>query len=101
MKLVKKISKKKFILEIEELYSYLDKANIGFRNQEIDFINSASAYLLVNTLIDEKISRGEKKAIISHGAYNVPPKLHTSSFKYKGFINVVYAGVIENTRKSL
>lgn len=100
MKLVKKMSKKKFILEIEELYSYLDRDNIGFRNQEIDFINSASAYLLVNKLIDEKISRGEKNAIISHGAYNVPPKFNNSSFKYKDYINVVYAGVIENTRNA-
>ena len=67
IRILKKIKKFKFILEVEEIYSYLSEENRKFENEESELINSASAYLLVNDLLDEKIPLGSKKAIISYG----------------------------------
>ncbi|SEL07639.1 Glycosyltransferase involved in cell wall bisynthesis [Carnobacterium iners] len=100
MELLKKLKKVRYILEVEELYSFLDDNTEVFMDQEIEFINYGSAYLLVNDLIDEKISRREKKAVISYGNYSVPPKISCRNFEYHDYINVVYAGVIENRRKA-
>lgn len=100
MGILKKIKHIKFILEIEELYSFLSEKNRKFWDKEIDLINSASAYLLVNDLIDEKISRGSKQAVISYGNYSVPSSLKYEIFEYEDYTNIVYAGVIENIRKA-
>lgn len=100
MRIVRKIKHIKLILEVEEIYSFLNEKNRKFKVEEIDLINSASAYILVNDLIDEKISRGNKQAVISYGNYSVPSLLNYENFKYEKYINVVYAGVIENIRKA-
>lgn len=100
IRILNKIKKFKFILEVEEIYSYLSEENRKFENEELELINSASAYLLVNDLLDEKIPLGSKKAIISYGNYNVPKLLRYENFEYENYSNVVYAGVIENIRKA-
>jgi len=87
-----------YILEVEELYSYIEKCSEKFQHKEIEFINSSCAYLLINDLIDEKITRGKKPAIISYGSYSVPRNMSFDSFPYTDKINIVYAGVIEKLR---
>lgn len=97
---LRKIKKIHFILQIEELYSCLSINNRRFYEDEMNFINSASSYFLVNDLIDERIKRKDKQAIISYGNYSVPINLSNKNFLYKKYINIVYAGVIEKVRKA-
>lgn len=101
LKIVQKIKKIKFILEVEEIYSCLSENNKKFYKSEIAFMNSASGYLLVNDLIDEKITRKNKPAIISYGNYSVPQEFCYKNLYFNNSrVNVVYAGVIENIRKA-
>jgi hypothetical protein len=99
LKIVHKLKKCKFILEVEEIYSCFSNKTKRYYQSEIAFINTASAYLLVNDLIDEKINRKNKPAIISYGNYSIPNVI-SAQLCNRSHINIVYAGVIENIRKA-
>ncbi|WP_318617950.1 glycosyltransferase [Sporosarcina sp. YIM B06819] len=100
LKIINGIFKKPFILEVEEFYSAVNENHRKFESKEIEFINSANGYLLVNDLMKEKIDLRNKPMIISYGNYKVPLKKKENIFKDSQFINIVYAGVIEDNRKA-
>lgn len=90
----KHIFRKRYILEIEDIYSALSNEGIKFEKREWNFLETAAGYLCVNTLISKQIQNISPK-IISHGSYLVPPEINTNSHKP---IRLVYAGVIEQVR---
>jgi len=88
-----------FILEIEEVYSLRDEVAQRFHEQEQAFISMASGYVLVSDVIEEQVNIGDKPQVVAYGDYRVPPtftKLTTPS----GRIEVVYAGVVERSRRA-
>jgi len=92
----KKIFKRKFILEIEDVFSELDNSSKKLKDREWQLIHLADAYLCINELVASKLSNN-KKVIISYGNYSLP-KLYQKEKMDK--IRLVYAGVIEQERKA-
>ncbi len=89
-----KYFKKKFILEIEDVYSSVTESAKKFKKQEWDFFEYADSYLCVNDVLAKKLPK-EKQKIVSYGNYSTYPKLAKPNGEY---IRLVYAGVIESYR---
>lgn len=92
---LKKIFRKKYFLQIEDVYSALSPDGNAYEKKEWDFIETANGYLCANTLIRDKIHNSAPK-VISHGRY-VVSKVMENSVSSK--CRLVYAGVIEQVRK--
>lgn len=92
---LKKVFRKKYILQIEDVYSALSPDGNAYEKKEWDFFETADGYLCVNTLIRDKIHNSAPK-IISHGRYAVPNVIES---KTSNKCRLVYAGVIEQVRK--
>lgn len=92
---LKKVFRKKYILQIEDVYSALSPAGNTYEKKEWDYFEMANGYLCVNTLIRDKIHNSAPK-IISHGRYAVSGVIES---KISTRCRLVYAGVIEQVRK--
>ena len=96
---LRRVRKLDFILQVEEVYSLRDEEARRFQEQERVFISSAGGYVLVSDVIEEQVNIGDKPQVVAYGDYRVPPviaKLTTPS----GRIEVVYAGVVERSRRA-
>ena len=92
---LKKIFRKKYFLEIEDVYLALSPDGNAYEKKEWDFFETADGYLCVNTLIRDKIHNPAPK-IISHGRYAVSDLIEN---RITSKCRLVYAGVIEQERK--
>lgn len=97
LKIYRKVFKRKFYLEIEDVFSMLTSQNEKFAKREFECFNNASGCLCVNDLVFEKLSTIKNK-IISYGNYSLPPKFKIN--KQPNQIKLVYAGVIEQERNA-
>lgn len=93
--ILKKIFKKDFFLEIEDIYSALSPEGVQFEKKEWNSFKIAKGFLCVNSLIENRIQSTAPK-IISHGRYLVPDVIENRKADKK---RLVYAGVIEQVRK--
>ena len=92
IKLIKKLKKNKFILEVEEIYGdVLNDDSIV--EQELDFFRIADAYIFPTNLLSEKINKSNKPSVIVHGTYTVDKK--RKSIFSDDLIHVVYAGTLD------
>lgn len=96
--LIEKVKKIQFILEMEEIYSALSDQSKKYEKGELQFAERASAYLMVNDLLQEKIPINGRDCILSYGNYQLPPILIDKKKDVKEQIDVVYAGVVEQKR---
>lgn len=96
LRILKKIFKKDFLLEIEDVYSDVNIANKKDRKKEWRFFEVAKKCIVVNDLIFSKISNA---AIVSYGKYELPP-IHLIADRDTNHIDLIYAGVIEQIRKA-
>ncbi len=94
LKFAKKYLGKKFVLEIEDVYSSVTEGAKSFKTYEWDFFKYAESYLCVNDILAKKLP-AEKRKIVSYGNYSVYPNLAQPDDEY---IRLVYAGVIESYR---
>ena len=89
----KAIKKFKLILEVEEIYSDVQKTIRGLRDYEFSYINTADAFIFSTNLLDEKINKLNKPYIVINGTYEVEDII---SGKFNdGKIHVVYAGTFD------
>lgn len=72
--ILKKLFRKNFVLEIEDVYSELSDENKYLKQRERRFFELPQAYLCVNDLIAEKLENNKKK-IISYGRYGFAANL--------------------------
>lgn len=93
--ILKKIFKRNFILEIEDIYSALSPEGVKFENKEWNSFELANGFLCVNSLIEHRIKNHAPK-IISHGRYALPDIIANRKVDK---CRLVYAGVIEQVRK--
>ena len=91
----KKIFKKDFILQIEDVYTSVDKNIEHLKKKEWGIFALTDKHICVNDILCEQLN--SKHSVISYGNYMVPKEL--VSKKSKG-IKLVYAGVIEQKRKA-
>ena len=95
---LKKIFKKDFILEIEEFYSSTDNIAESYYEKERQFVRLAKSHICVNDIIAQEMKGQRGNTICAYGDYRVPPRYEKIEKNNK--IKLVYAGVIENTRKA-
>lgn len=88
----------KCIVEVEELYSYVNKGWENRRRREIDLINSFDYHICVNERIASTVTNGKNKAILSYGSYYLPN--YNKHIITTDEIHLVYAGVIESNRNA-
>lgn len=98
IKFINRVFKKKFYLEIEDVFSVLNENNMKFEKEELEFFEYADGYLCVNDIIADKLPKNKTK-VISYGAYKVQPK-YQEKINNNRYINLVYAGVIEQERNA-
>lgn len=96
IKFINKVYGRQFILEIEDVYSSLNKKTKKFSEREWRYFELPSAYLIVNDIIADKIKNGKDK-IISYGRYQLPEWKRKDNNYSK--IRLIYAGVIERERR--
>lgn len=89
----KAIKKFKLILEVEEIYSDVQKTSGNLREYEFNYIDKADAYIFSTNLLNEKINMINKPYIVINGTYEVEDII---SEKFNdGKIHVVYAGTFD------
>ena len=89
----KAIKKFKLILEVEEIYSDVQKTSENLRKYEFKYINKADAYIFSTNILNEKINKINKPYIVINGTYEVEDII---SEKFNdGKIHVVYAGTFD------
>ena len=89
----KAIKKFKLILEVEEIYSDVQKTSRSLRDYEFSYIKTDDAYIFSTNLLNEKINKLNKPDIVINGRYEVEDII---SEKFNdGKIHVVYAGTFD------
>lgn len=98
VRIAKLIKRFRFILEIEEINSDVWDMKEFFRRQEQKLITSTDSYIVASDILAEKLPH--ENIIILYGAYSDNSDTFSqkpAKFNNK-FINLVFAGEIENTR---
>lgn len=86
--------KKKFILEVEEIYSdVVTKQKKRNRRKEDCMFSSAEAYILSTELLNKEINVENKPSIVCNGTYGVEPQI-IDKFN-DGKTHCVYAGTLD------
>lgn len=93
---IKKIIKRKIILEIEEIYGYSVDEDKKFVFKEIQNIKRMDAFLFVNEGIPKSLGIPEDKYVVSYGVCDIPKR--TSERFDDGKIHVIYAGAIDKRK---
>ena len=90
---LKKLTGCKYIGEIEEIYQDVTKLPAKICKQEWAFINCCDQYLFPTELLNEKINKGYKPALIIYGLYYVEPIVRNKFDD--GLIHVAYGGTFD------
>ncbi|MBQ3524275.1 MAG: glycosyltransferase [Clostridia bacterium] len=89
---LKKIKKFKLVVEAEEIYGDVI-GNKKVSQKEIEFFESADAYIFPTELLDEKININKKPSVIIYGTYKVE---EDRKCKFDdGKTHIVYAGTFD------
>lgn len=89
----KSIKKFKLIIEVEEIYSDVQKTKKRLKKYEYLYFNNANAFIFSTNLLNEKINKNDKPYIVINGTYEVE---NIISEKFKdNKIHVVYAGTFD------
>lgn len=91
------IKRIKIILELEEVFHYLNSSNCFKSKMEDVFIASADGYILSNYYIKTKVDFGVKKICVAHGSYS-KCKLDKIDNFFVNKVNLIFAGMIEHVR---
>ena len=89
----KAIRKFKLILEVEEIYSDVQKNCRNLRKYENRYFDVADAFIFSTIMLNEKINNANKPYIVINGTYEVEDII--SDKKNDGKIHVVYAGTFD------
>lgn len=89
----KAIKKFKLILEVEEIYSDVQKTSRKLRDYEYSYIDTADAYIFSTNLLNEKINKLNKPYIVINGTYEVEDIISEKFDDNR--IHVVYAGTFD------
>lgn len=90
---IRNIKKFRYILEVEELFQYIDASNSSFKSKENIVFNTPDGFIFSNSYLDSKLNIKKKPSVVVNGIYNTEPKVID---KVKlSYVTVVYAGSLE------
>ena len=90
---LKRVVKRKIIVEVEEVYGYSAVADRPWVDQEIHSIKQMDYYICVNDGIPRNLKLEDGKFVVSFGVGRIP--MRTNDRFDDGKIHVVYAGTVE------
>lgn len=86
-----KIKRFHYILEVEELYQYIQANKSRYKQQEDAIIQHADGYIFSNKIIESRINSNDKQFIVVNGVYKPKAQLNIKKREH----SVVYAGTLE------
>ena len=96
IEIYKRVFRKRFCLEIEDVFTSVNKNISNMATKEWRYFRFSDSYLCVNDLLKEKLPK-EKKKLVSYGSYETVPKYEKENSDYK---ELVYAGIVEQYRNA-
>ena len=87
----------KYILEVEELYQYIDEAN-NYKKKEGNIFKKPNGFIFSNDIIKERINKHNKPSVVINGIYKNSPRLFDGPLNTKDCIRVVYAGSLSKQK---
>lgn len=90
---IRKIKKFRYILEVEELFQYIEEAKSSFKSKENVVFKRPDGFIFSNSYLDKIINVNKKPSVIVNGIYKIEPKIVDKGGSNK--VNVVYAGSLE------
>ncbi|MCI8280681.1 MAG: glycosyltransferase family 4 protein [Lachnospiraceae bacterium] len=86
------IKRFRYILEVEELFQYIDSAN-SYKKKEHEVFLKPDAYIFSNAILEDNINVSKKPAVVINGIYKNEKRV--SVRKDVGHIRVLYAGNLD------
>lgn len=83
----------RYILEVEELFQFIDHSTSSFKNRENEIFQYPDAFLFSNRILNSLINTDDRPAVIINGVYKNQKRLFVGKKDSK--IKVVYAGSFE------
>ena len=93
---LRKLIKRKVILEVEEIYGYSAVKDFDWVKTELNSINNMDYFMFVNSGMPRYLNISKEKYVVSYGVGNIP-KRKVERFA-DGKIHIVYAGTIEQRK---
>lgn len=93
---LRRFIKRKFIIEVEEIYGYSATGKLRFVDNEIAALKKFEDFIVVNDTLPEVIGINRKNICVCYGAYS-PEKRKAPRFDSEQ-IHIVYAGTIEDKK---
>lgn len=93
MALIRKVKKFRYILEVEELYQYIDANRSGYKKKEERVFSEPDAFIFSNRLIAEEVNLPARPAVVVNGVYRNRRRLTLK--KESRVVRLVYAGSLE------
>lgn len=90
---VRKLRKFKYILEVEELFQYIEQAKSSFKDKESVVFHEPDGFIFSNDILKEKINVKGKPAVVINGIYKNQDIIYRKKPTDKK--RVVYAGSLE------
>lgn len=90
---IRKIKNFKYILEVEELFQFIDKAESSFKEKENKVFDIPDAFIFSNGFLDDKVNTDRKPSVVINGIYKTAPVLVKEKNNEK--IKILYAGTLE------
>lgn len=95
IKLLKKYNKK-FVLEVEEIYSdVLTKKKKKNRRKEDYMFRAASSYIFSTEMLNKEVNIANKPYVVCNGTYSNQAAISDSLFANDGKIHCLYAGTLD------
>lgn len=93
IKKIRKIKRFRYILEVEELFQFIESANSSFKKRERIVFDEPDGFLFSNSVLNKKVNIKNKPYIVINGIYkiqNLDLSVQTREKK-----KIVYAGTLE------
>ena len=94
-KYIRKLKKFKYVLEVEELFKYINAAN-SFKKKESIIFKYPDAFLFSNSILEKEINKESKPAVVVNGIYKNEQQITKKENNDKQII--VYAGSLEKQK---
>ncbi|MEE1013323.1 MAG: glycosyltransferase [Clostridia bacterium] len=91
----KKLFRKDFILQIEDVYTSVHREIAHAKNAEWNLFSLTDKHICVNDFLKEQLN--SRYAVVSYGSYKLPKRIPIEKGEK---IRLVYAGVIEQLRNA-
>lgn len=93
---LRRIKKFRYLLEVEELFQYIDAAKSSFKSKEDVVFEVPDGFLFSNEILANRVNIKNKPSVIINGIYKIQKSF--TEDKDENHIHIVYAGTLERQK---